>query len=157
MASIRLRGRSYFCEVCRNGHRKSASFRTLHEARAWGKIQEEAIDAKVAPWRLGPDPLGPADFVTTDPGFSELVLSESEILGKPRFRLSCGIYFLIKHDEVVYVGQSTTIHSRVLTHRACWKDFDSYTYIPCAIDQLNDLERYYIRLLKPCLNIAGNR
>jgi len=65
--------------------------------------------------------------------------------------LSCGVYFLKKGDEIVYVGQSIAVFSRVQQHKSR-KDFDSVTVLPCAPDQLNNLEGFFIRLLKPKLN-----
>lgn len=63
----------------------------------------------------------------------------------------CCIYFLIKKDEIVYVGQTTKGISRVYAHLGD-KDFDSYAILGCKEDELNDLEAYYIVEFNPCYN-----
>lgn len=68
-----------------------------------------------------------------------------------RSQARCGVYFLRKADVIVYIGQSTNVYSRVATHERD-KDFDSVTFVPCAKEQLDDLEGFYIRLIKPPLN-----
>ncbi|KXS55166.1 MAG: prophage regulatory protein [Marinobacter sp. T13-3] len=62
-----------------------------------------------------------------------------------------GVYFLVKGGEVVYVGQSTSVYSRVTTHYAS-KDFDFWSYIPCEKEGLDILESLYIHFLQPKLN-----
>jgi len=59
-----------------------------------------------------------------------------------------GIYFLIEHNEVVYVGQSTNIMLRVYTH-AQEKRFDSFSYIPIDPSNHNIIEALYIWTLQP--------
>lgn len=61
----------------------------------------------------------------------------------------CGIYFLIRGKEVVYVGQSIEVHSRICKHK---KEFDSYAYIECDRKMLDRLESLYIHVLRPALN-----
>lgn len=68
-----------------------------------------------------------------------------------RLQARCGVYFLRKGDAIVYIGQSVNVYSRVTQHEK-GKDFDSVTFVPCTQDQLNDLEGFYIRLIKPPLN-----
>ena len=63
----------------------------------------------------------------------------------------CGIYFLIKNDRVVYVGQSVSIFGRVSTHGK-QKDFDRIAWVPCNKDDLNQMESLYIHVLSPPLN-----
>jgi hypothetical protein len=61
-----------------------------------------------------------------------------------------GVYFLIDKDEVVYVGQSVNIYSRIGQHS--YKKFDRYAFIPCEASSLNTLESLYIHFLQPKLN-----
>jgi len=62
----------------------------------------------------------------------------------------CGVYFLVKKDRVIYVGQSLHVYSRVNTHHnEGQKKFDSWCYIPCERSQLNLLESLYIHFLQP--------
>lgn len=66
-------------------------------------------------------------------------------------RRICGVYFLIKDCEVIYVGQSVNIHSRIDEHDRV-KDFDTFTYIECEKENLSYLEARYISKFKPKLN-----
>lgn len=62
----------------------------------------------------------------------------------------CGVYFLFSGDDLIYVGQSVNILSRLLEHTG--KGFDSFTYILCERDELDDLEAAYILRYMPRLN-----
>ena len=65
-----------------------------------------------------------------------------------------GVYFLIDADEIVYVGQSVNIYSRISTH---WdKKFDRYAYVPCEPETLDRLESLYIHFLSPKINKTLN-
>lgn len=66
-----------------------------------------------------------------------------------------GVYFLLRGERVVYVGQSSRIFGRVLTHMGT-KNFDGFAYIPCELNQMDVLESLYIHLLRPELNGAMN-
>ena len=63
---------------------------------------------------------------------------------------ACGVYFLIKSNEIVYIGQSINIASRITQHRD--KDFDSVSYVACHKDELDILESLYILAYQPALN-----
>lgn len=71
-------------------------------------------------------------------------------------QIVCGVYFLIERNKVVYVGQSTDVFVRVRRH---YKDpkklFDKWAYIVVDPDELIRVEREYIDLFQPYLNIAG--
>lgn len=60
----------------------------------------------------------------------------------------CGVYFLIKNDEIVYVGRTADLVRRLETHKR-WKDFDRVFYIECPREELNELEKRYIRKFAP--------
>lgn len=62
-----------------------------------------------------------------------------------------GVYFLIKNEEVVYVGQSVNIISRVSAH-VKQKEFDRFAFVPCDAQDLDVLESLYIHFLQPELN-----
>lgn len=62
-----------------------------------------------------------------------------------------GVYFLIANNEVVYVGQSVNVYSRISEH-VSGKCFDRYAYVPCAVELLDKLESLYIHCLRPRLN-----
>lgn len=61
-----------------------------------------------------------------------------------------GVYFLLDGDDVVYVGQSRNVYSRISSHSA--KNFNRYAFVPCAVEALDKLESLYIHLLRPKLN-----
>lgn len=61
-----------------------------------------------------------------------------------------GVYFLVQDKEVVYVGQSVNVYSRISHHRD--KKFDKYAFVPCAAHMLDKLESLYIHVLRPKLN-----
>lgn len=60
----------------------------------------------------------------------------------------CGVYFLVKGNRVVYVGQSINILVRVREHSK-YKDFDSFSFIRCEKKKLDVLESLYIHALRP--------
>lgn len=87
------------------------------------------------------------------------------VLGQTRFSLvpqadlikkslsygdACGVYFLIKDSEIVYIGQSINIASRITQHRD--KEFDSVSYVACHRSELDILESLYILAYQPELN-----
>ena len=56
-----------------------------------------------------------------------------------------GIYFLLKDNEIVYVGQSDNVMKRISAHIvADEKMFDSYCVLPVKEGDLNDIEARYI-------------
>lgn len=68
-----------------------------------------------------------------------------------------GVYFLVKGDQVVYVGQSISPLSRIGTHGGTqWKDFDRAYVFPVPEELLNAVEGALIRWLKPPLNGGEN-
>lgn len=71
---------------------------------------------------------------------------------------SCGIYFLIKNDEVVYVGQSVDVMSRISKHRRADTDFDFFNVVTCEPESLDEMEQAYIFALTPRYNtVYGGR
>jgi len=63
----------------------------------------------------------------------------------------CGVYFLVKGNRVVYVGQSVNVYSRAANHFNN-KTFDSWSFIPCEEKDLDVLESLYIHFLQPAQN-----
>jgi len=86
-----------------------------------------------------------------------------------RIDLSCfekvsAIYFLFKGNEIVYIGQTNNLFSRIKSHKKgkrskCQpiKRFDTFGYITISYrfgcDNINNAEAYYIRKHKPLYNI----
>lgn len=62
-----------------------------------------------------------------------------------------GVYFLCKNNEVVYVGQSVSIHGRIQSHKHN-KNFDRVYLLPIPESELNQIESAFIHYLKPPLN-----
>jgi len=65
--------------------------------------------------------------------------------------IAIGVYFLIQDHEVVYVGQSINVFSRVREHGTS-KVFNRFAYIACTNDELDLLESLYIHYLRPKYN-----
>ena len=61
------------------------------------------------------------------------------------------VYFLIKNDVIVYVGQSQSLGSRISTHKK-GKDFDRVKYLSVPRGAQNILELALIKSIKPSYN-----
>jgi len=90
------------------------------------------------------------ESIASDLGLSKLYREEEIVGSKLSYEESSGVYFLIKEDRVVYVGQSVNVFSRISSH-VNYKDFDSYAYVLCPKDKLDILESLYIHTLNPPL------
>ena len=72
--------------------------------------------------------------------------------------LHCGVYFLLLEGEIVYIGRSVNIYSRVSTHLyEKTKVFDEVKFIECDKKHLEELEYTCINKFKPRLNKVGGR
>ena len=141
------------------GVRKSKTFATKEQSEKWAKDQtalirrqkamrsQEALEAlsNIIPKRL----LAAARDV---PVSLDDVLSSAA----PASHFT-GIYFLIFEQEVIYVGQSVDVLGRISRHKREGKEFDSYSYILCAPERLNELEALYITAFMPWLNYTLGR
>jgi len=82
-------------------------------------------------------------------------LYQNEYLCGLHFFPICGVYFLIENNEVVYVGQSNDIESRIRNHRyENTKQFSEVVYFRCKQNTLRYHEKKYIKLFLPKYNIA---
>ena len=72
-----------------------------------------------------------------------LLLEREVVLGARKPEHKIGVYFLVRGNSVVYVGQSINILRRVEEHRRT-KAFDSFAYIICDKAELNILESLYM-------------
>lgn len=73
------------------------------------------------------------------------------------YKKSCGVYFLLDHQEIVYVGQSVNVHARVSQHLDdSTKSFNRVCYLPARPEELSEIENAMIVLLKPKFNTRGN-
>lgn len=81
-----------------------------------------------------------------------MLLSKEIILqNQEKFKPIACIYFLIKNNEIVYVGQTIDLYARLSAHSR-EKDFDAYSFVECNIDELDALEILYIVKFKPKYN-----
>ncbi|SHK43559.1 transcriptional regulator, AlpA family [Roseomonas rosea] len=81
------------------------------------------------------------------------LLNEEQILAQAVPYGAPGIYFLIKEERIVYIGQSVNVHARVAHHRYS-KAFDRWHWIPVPKRRLNVMEQRYIQFFRPPLNMV---
>ena len=80
-----------------------------------------------------------------------LFLPPEAVMALPRNAKVSAIYFLFREGRLAYVGQSINVYSRLANHEI---KFDEFAVLECPRKQLNVVEAYYIRLLKPWMNMA---
>ena len=80
----------------------------------------------------------------------EVDIDEKTILKSAVPRPKSGIYFLIKDDEIVYIGKAVCVFSRLKRHPV---KFDRFSFIPCEQNELSITEKVLISKFKPRLNI----
>lgn len=78
---------------------------------------------------------------------------KNEVITIPKYE-STFVYFLIKENEVVYVGQTKQGLIRPLSHKD--KDFDEIKIIYCKSENLDMCEDKYIQKYKPIYNKQNN-
>jgi predicted GIY-YIG superfamily endonuclease len=150
MASIAKHKTGWRAQLYVGGVRDSAVFFEKFEAETWAKKRESELkilrDSIINSRRI--DKNKRAFLDVTD------LYSENEIIGTSiPLPETSGIYFLIKDNVIVYVGQSKNVHRRLQEHLSS-KAFDRINIIECSINDLNRLETLYIKKLKPILNIV---
>jgi len=65
----------------------------------------------------------------------------------------CCIYFLVRSGEVVYVGQTSDLVTRIRSHRSeGTKQFDFARYLVMDEETLNNAEKYFFELFEPVYN-----
>jgi hypothetical protein len=148
-------------EIERKGVRKSRVFSTREAAEAW--VEEiKSIDVQDLPRDLAFKERDlAATFLATKipPRVLEanhvIPYKHDDILASAvPTRMASGVYFLIDGREVIYVGQSMDVLSRIATHRKQGKRFDRFTYIECEPEKMNELEAQYIAAFAPRLNVS---
>jgi len=87
------------------------------------------------------------------------MVTKEEILERQRpiKRGNYYIYALIHKNEIVYVGQSTSLLNRIANHCNSKKVFDSWSVIESlgsfvSTEKFTDIERSYVSKLKPKYN-----
>jgi hypothetical protein len=147
-----------------DGRRVSKVFETEAEAEHWAQLQKKKIKAQSAvkaPISRIVD--SGTTLATAIP--SRVLKALSEIPHMPHeivdasvpMPFFCGVYFLVKGKEIVYVGQSVDILGRVSRHHRGGIDFDAFCLLPCKKEDMDRIEATYIAALMPDLNISlGN-
>lgn len=79
-------------------------------------------------------------------------LEDLKELRKP-YRKIVGVYFLFDKDQIVYIGQSVDILTRIGYHVKD-KIFDSYCWVECKPEELDNLESDYIVKYAPKYNVG---
>ena len=64
------------------------------------------------------------------------------------------VYFMVRDQRVIYVGQSVNLAARLTTHNHR-HEFDHVFYLPCPREKLDEVEMEFIRTLCPTLNVQG--
>ncbi len=103
-------------------------------------------------------PINLVTVVNKKPDFSEVPEELKGIVDKLRkidiLAYPPCIYFLIREHKVVYVGQTTSLASRIQSHLND-KVFDDVLYLPIPRDNLDEVERQFIISLRPEYNNEG--
>ena len=132
----------------------------VEDVQKWaGESQstERLPSRPLAPARGTPPAVLPSGKIALHPPGSPLapqtLWKEQDIVSRKIPTIpSCGVYFLICGDRVVYVGQSVRVAVRLEDHRKAGKVFDSFQVIACSEDRLDVVESLYIHTLMPSLN-----
>lgn len=154
MAHIRqLPSGLWRAQVARQGVRASRSFDSKDAAEAWAKRKEASIikldrgSAAYGALLVSNVPKRVADAISAVPFLATEIL-EAQIT----VPFTSGIYFLIRRDEVVYVGKSVDVFRRIGKHNEDGRDFDGVSLLFAPAEQLDELEALYLAALVPPWN-----
>lgn len=116
------------------------------------------VDGKLQNATPSHEVLNAASFAIT----GEHLATKTQILvAATSFARETGIYFLLNKGEIVYIGQSVHIRTRVDIHRQEKKiEFDAVAYVLCDKKDLDFLESMYIYKFSPPCNgntLQGNK
>lgn len=151
MATVYLKGRNWRAQTCIRGKRSSKVFPTEAQARAWaarmegGQASMPEIRAAFADHRLAAIiPLRLREAAEKANHTPADVLGSALYIGD-----GVGVYFLVLDHRIAYIGQTVDVLARIRKHRTEGKRFDSFAFIPCAKEVLDELELTYITLMLP--------
>lgn len=86
------------------------------------------------------------------------LLTLDQVRELPSVIICCGVYFLWRDQELLYVGQSILVGSRLAQHEADGRiPFTHHTCLQVNYDQLDTVEFDYIEHLKPPYNVQIHR
>lgn len=145
MASILKSPSGWRAQIYALGVRKSKVFRTKREAFAWASVTESDIRSGAAKIAALKEKIGHRQ---DDHSLRDIMDNRNEACCVP------GIYVLFLGEEVVYVGKSKNMLSRISSHAEKGRGFTHYYAMPFLEDELDDKERHYIDLLQPSDNKA---
>lgn len=101
-----------------------------------------------------------AEVIRSEIPVIEPILRGSDFLSfdvPPSAAAQPGIYFLLSHGDIVYVGKAHNVRRRLGGHLAeGLKVFDSVAFLPCASSQLDIWERYFIVAMSPTYNACAH-
>lgn len=154
MASFTKQGKMWRAHVYCHGQRKSKVCPTLKDAEAWAEFTERTIKSMRSRFTsyggvtdIGVPTSAPASVLRAQ---GLVPHNQSEILmASIPHPQSSGVYFLIRGPEITYVGQAVDVLYRIARHRREGRRFDSFAYISCPAEQLDELEALYIRAFVP--------
>jgi hypothetical protein len=141
------------------GERDTKVFSTELMAKEWAKAVEGRLKKRAELKELLDVGAGLANFPAriVQAMLDAPLTSEQIIAASIPTSIICGIYFLIRDDRIVYVGQSRNVLRRVARHIDDGKRFDHFSVAPCAMADLDKMERTYIAALYPDENMSlGN-
>jgi hypothetical protein len=152
-------GGTWRAQIDCRGARRSKTLATRGAAEAWAREMEDRIRAKQE-----------LELATANTLLATMVPKRmlSAIAAIPHSlqeviraavpaRTFVGIYFLLHNGEVVYVGQSVDMLTRIARHRREGREFDAYTYLTCDKADLDRLEAAYIAAFMPWMNHSLGR
>lgn len=146
------------------GTRKTKTLKTKEDAEAWAKALENAIYKRANALTMKQKidmaesllmtsiPKRVLQAMAAVPHDLEEVLEAAIPYGS-----GTGVYFLIKDKEVIYIGQSIDVFHRMARHRRENRAFDSFAYLECPKERLDELEAAYITAFVPFLNFSLGR
>ena len=149
-------------EVQKYGTRASKVFPSKDEAEKWAKFYEVSFGESVSRFRHGPSVVVDVDrpillsaipkrvlnAIQSVPHSYHEVLASAYTVGS-----GVGVYFLMLDHEIVYVGQTTDVFARLHRHqRDKSKAFNSFSFIQCKPEDLDELEAKYIDAFLPVYN-----
>lgn len=153
MASILQIGNKWRAQVRRKDFDTEAkTFDSREEAEEWSALVEARIN-DVRNWRA--KSTQPRMQLKTRDGL--LTLSQILLASEPSTKIAA-VYFLIKDNQIVYIGSTVDAQSRLLDHRNRGKEFDRHLVLAFkTIEQAREAELLYINQFKPEHNVLVKR
>lgn len=155
MASIqKTKFGTWRAQVFHKGYRYGATFKTQEGAQQWAQQKEEQVIRREAgrEQRVGTMLLSniPKRVLTA---IEDCPFKADEVLeGCLAWPMQSGIYFLIRDEEIKYVGKSVNVFRRLSQHCENGYRFDRFNVVFAPPEQLDALEETYISAMLPPWN-----